>query len=104
MGMAISVLVNIVVLVFGVIAGTTLLAALPPNVVKALNYLLPALFGALFVQFTLIKPKLAPIAIGIALIATFFVRQGIIPSYVTTLASVFGTMFIGIALYKRKLI
>ena len=104
MGMAISVLVNIVVLVFGVIAGTTLLAALPPNVVKALNYLLPALFGALFVQFTLIKPKLAPIAIGIALIATFFVRQGIIPSYVTTLASVFGTMFIGLALYKRKLI
>lgn len=103
-GMAVSVLVNIVVLIFGVIAGTTLLAALPPNVVQALNYLLPALFGALFIQFTLTKPKLAPIAIAIALIATFFVRRGIIPSYVTTLASVFGTMFIGIALYKRKLI
>src|SRR5690554_1479463 len=59
-GMSVSVLVNIVILALGVFAGTTILASLPENVVQALNYLLPSLFGALFVQFALSKPKLAP--------------------------------------------
>lgn len=104
LGMAVSVIVNIVILAVGVLAGTTLLANLPPGALQALNYLLPALFGALFIQFTLAKPKLAPIAIAIALFSTVMVRQGIFPFYLPTLVSVFGTMFIGIALYKKKLL
>ncbi|MDW7671671.1 MAG: hypothetical protein SCK57_12555 [Bacillota bacterium] len=104
LGMAVSVIVNIVILALGVLAGTTLLANLPPAALQALNYLLPALFGALFIQFTLNKPKLAPIAITIALFATLMVRRGIFPFYLPTLVSVFGTMFIGIALYKKKLL
>lgn len=102
LGMAVSVIVNIVILAVGVLAGTTLLANLPPEALQALNYLLPALFGALFIQFTLSKPKLAPIAITIALFSTILVRQGIFPFYLPTLVSVFGTMFIGITLYKKK--
>lgn len=79
-------------------------AALPQNIVDAFNYLLPALFGALFIQFAVSKPKLAPIAIGLAIVLTLFVNRGMIPSYVTTLVSVFGTMFIGIAMHKKKMI
>lgn len=104
LGMAVSVVVNIVILALGVLAGTQILAALPENIVEAFNYLLPALFGALFVQFAVSKPKLAPIAIVIAIGLTLIVNQGLIPSFVTTLASVFGTMGIGIAMYKRKMI
>lgn len=104
LGMAVSVIVNIVILALGVLAGTQILAALPQNIVDAFNYLLPSLFGALFIQFAISKPKLAPIAIGIALILTLLVNQGIIPSFITTLVSVFGTMGIGIAMHKKKMI
>jgi branched-subunit amino acid transport protein len=102
--MSVSVLVNIVILALGVFAGTTILANLPENVVQALNYLLPSLFGALFVQFALSKPKLAPIALTLGLVFSLLVARGVVPFYTTTLVAVFGTMFIGIALYKKKLI
>lgn len=104
LGMSVSVLVNIVILALGVFAGTTILANLPENVVQSLNYLLPSLFGALFVQFALSKPKLAPIALTLGLMFSFLVARGVVPFYTTTLVAVFGTMFIGIALYKKKLI
>ena len=104
LGMAVSVIVNIILLALGVVAGTQILAALPQSIVEAFNFLLPSLFGALFIQFAVSKPKLAPIAIGIALILTLLVNQGIIPSFITTLVSVFGTMGIGIAMHKKNLI
>lgn len=100
LGMSVSVIVNIVILFIGVLAGTQLLAILPESVLNAFNYLLPALFGALFVQFAVAKPKLAPIALGIGLVLSYMVNQGFFPSYVTTLVSVFGTMGLGIAMYK----
>ena len=49
-GMGVSIIINIIILSVGVIAGSSILAMLPPSVTAALNYLLPALFGALFVQ------------------------------------------------------
>lgn len=50
-GMAVSVLINVSILTVGVILGSVVLSKLPPGVVGALNYLLPALFGALLMQF-----------------------------------------------------
>lgn len=104
LGMAVSVIVNVVILALGVLAGTQILASLPDSVVAAFNYLLPALFGALYIQFAVSKPKLAPIAIIIAIGLTLLVNQGLIPSYITTLVSVFGTMGIGISMHKKNMI
>lgn len=104
LGMAVSVLVNIVILSIGVLAGTRILEALPQSILDAFNYLLPSLFGALFIQFAVSKPKLAPIAIIIGLGLTLLVMNGFIPSFVTTLVSVFGTMALGIILYKKNLL
>ena len=50
-GMGVSIVINTAVLSVGVIAGQAVLSMLPATVVSALNYLLPALFGALLVQF-----------------------------------------------------
>lgn len=108
LGMAISIVVNIVILSMGVLAGTAILSKLPQSVINAFNYLLPSLFGAIFIQFALMKLKLAPIALGIALVLTFALKAGVfsflpgMPSYVVTLGSVFGTMAIGVSLYKKK--
>ena len=58
-GMGVSVIVNVVILSVGVIAGSSVLAMLPAEVTAALNYLLPALFGALYIQFAMKNIKLA---------------------------------------------
>lgn len=108
LGMAVSVIVNIVILAIGVFAGSAILSKLPEEVVKAFNYLLPSLFGAIFIQFSLMKLKLAPIALGIALVLTFALNAGVFsflpgrPTYIVTLGAVFGTIAIASALYKKK--
>lgn len=110
LGMATSVIVNIVILALGVFAGSAILSALPENVIAAFNYLLPSLFGAIFVQFALMKFKIAPIALSIALILTFALNAGIFsflpgrPTYIVTLGAVFGTIAISTVLYKKKLL
>lgn len=101
-GMAVSVVVNIVILAAGVFAGNAILSLLPDNVLSALNFLLPALFGALFVQFAIAKLKLAPIALAISIVLTILSQKGITPSFLTTLVAVFGTMAIGIFMEKGK--
>jgi len=110
LGMAVSVLVNIAILIVGVFAGTYILSVLPASVTSTLNYLLPALFGALFVQFALMKLQIAPIAMAIALILGYMVNSGVfsflpgMPSYVTTLGTVFGTIAISMTLHKKNII
>lgn len=110
LGMSTSVFVNIIVLTLGVLAGTSILGRLPESVVDAFDYLLPALFGAIFVQFAMKKMKLAPVALILALSLTLMLNAGVfsflpgMPSYVVTLGSVFGTIAIGVTLYKKKLI
>ena len=49
-GMATSIVINVSVLTIGVILGSSVLSAMPASVIEALNYLLPALFGALLMQ------------------------------------------------------
>jgi len=108
LGMAVSVLVNTLILTIGVLAGSTILARLPANVIDAFNYLLPSLFGAIFVQFALMKLKLAPIALGIALALTLAVNLGWFdflpgrPTYLITLGAVFGTIALAVAMHKRE--
>lgn len=108
LGMAVSVIVNVVLLSIGVFAGSAILARLPQNIIKTFDYLLPSLFGAIFVQFALMKLKLAPIALGIALTLTLAVNAGVFsflpgrPSYVVTLGAVFGTIAVAVALKKKK--
>ncbi len=86
----------------GDLAGTSLLTVLPENILNAFDYLLPALFGALFIQFAMAIPKLAPVALrlGLGLGFTYMVKKGFFPFYVTTLVCLFGTMFLGVTLYK----
>ncbi len=107
LGIAVSIVVNIVILSLGVFAGTGILDRLPENVLSAFNFLLPALFGAIFVQFALMKLKLAPIALIIAISLTLGVNAGLfdflpgMPGYIITLGSVFGTIGLAILIDKK---
>lgn len=103
LGMGVSVVINILVLTLGVILGSNVLAMLPASVVSSLNLILPALFGALFMQHAFAKRKLACIMCVIAL-AYCFANKGGLLSWLPA-ASSWGTLlcvFIGIGLSMPK--
>lgn len=108
LGISVSIVINIAILSAGVIGGQAILSAMPPIVTETLNYLLPALFGALFVQFAVKNLKLAPIALAIGLFFNIGLKMGIfnfLPSasnWLGTLGTIFLTLAIGIAMHKKS--
>ncbi|MDL2314365.1 hypothetical protein LJC36_05230 [Desulfovibrio sp. OttesenSCG-928-C14] len=104
LGISVSIVVNITILTIGIIAGAKVLQALPPSVNSALQLLLPALFGAIFVQFAMAKLRLAPIVLAICLLLTLGVKAGIVPGYLSTLLAVFASIAIAVLMYKKKII
>lgn len=54
---AVSIFISVTVLTLVAIVGNVLLSILPPVVVNALNYLLPALYGAMCMQRVMLDPK-----------------------------------------------
>ncbi|EPZ55622.1 putative membrane protein [[Clostridium] sordellii ATCC 9714] len=61
-GIAVSIIVNIIILSVGVVFGQAILSVLPPQVTSAFDLILPALFGAVFGQFAIMKPKFAAVS------------------------------------------
>lgn len=107
-GMGVSIIINVVILSVGVIGGQAILSALPAEVTVALNYLLPALFGALFVQFAMKSLKLSGIVLVLACILYVAINSGVfnfIPgasNWLGTLVCVFGAIAINILMNKGK--
>ena len=107
-GMGVSIIINTVILTVGVIGGQAILSALPASVTSALNYLLPALFGALFVQFGIKNLKLSGIVLVLACILYVGINAGIfnfIPgasNWLGTLVCVFGAIALNMLLNSKK--
>lgn len=104
LGMAVSIIVNVIILAAGIFAGAQVLQQLPAFVINALQLLLPALFGAIFVQFAMSKLKLAPIVLALCLLLAIGVRKGIVPGFASTLIAVFASIAIAIFFYKKNII
>lgn len=108
LGMAISIIINVSVLTIGVILGSSILARLPQSVVGALNYLLPALFGALLVQFGMKAKSLTLFILIVAILINIGLGAGIFAwlpganNYLGILASVFLAIAVTVATYKKK--
>ncbi len=107
-GMAVSIVINVSVLTVGVILGSSILAMLPAEITAALNYLLPALFGALLVQFG-IKSKSHTLCILVfAVLINIGLKGGIFnwlpgaSNYLGILTSVFLSIAVAIATYNKK--
>lgn len=106
LGMAISVIINISVLTIGIILGSSILSKLPPTITDSLKYLLPALFGALLMQFGLKSKSLTVMVfvfaflLNLALSAGWFVWLPGANNYLAILSSVFLSILI--ALYTQK--
>lgn len=74
---ATSVIMKFVIVFFISIAGAWLLTVLPAGFITCLTYLLPALFGAMWMQWAITDVKLGAILLVIALITNFLYRNGL---------------------------
>ena len=105
-GIGVSVNVNIVILTIGAVGSNVILGLLPEAVTSALNFLLPALFGAVFGQFAVSRPKLAVVSILIVFAINWLNNNGFLGGFagsVVILVSVFGSIFAGRFIYKKEL-
>ena len=103
LGMAVSIIINVSVLTIGAILGTSVLALLPESIKAALNYLLPALFGALLVQFGMKMVKHSVIMVVVAFALYFAIGIGVFnwlpgaSNWLGTLGCVFISIAVGIS-------
>lgn len=108
LGMAISIVINVSVLTIGVILGSSILAMLPESVTAALNYLLPALFGALLVQFGMSHKVHAVGILVFAFLINVLLQMGVFKwlpganNYLGILTSVFLSIVVMILTYNKK--
>ncbi|MCB7302842.1 hypothetical protein NE683_00605 [Bariatricus massiliensis] len=106
-GMAVSIVINVAVLTIGAILGSSVLSLLPEAVKSALNYLLPALFGALLIQFGLKMKKHSLVMVIIALVLYTAIGMGVFnwlpgaSNWLGTLGCVFLSIAIGFATMKN---
>ena len=107
-GMGVSIVINTLVLTIGVIAGSSILSMLPASVVGALNYLLPALFGALLVQFGMKNKSHTVLMLVIGIILNIAINGGVFSwlpganNYLSTLVCVFSSIAIMMVVSKKK--
>lgn len=100
LGMAGSIITNIIVVTIAAFAGKTLFNYFPPIVIESLDYVLPAIFGALFSLFAVKYPKYGVFGIGIAAFLLGIVK--VIPTFLLVPLCVFSTIGFSIFSNKRK--
>ena len=95
-----SIITTIAFVCVGAVAGTVILEVLPESALNAVkSYVVPAVFGALMVTFSIKFPRIIPVAIGVPLLLRLFASD-IIPGYWFILFTIVAT--IGSALYMYR--
>lgn len=108
LGMAISIIINVSVLTIGVILGSSILSKLPASFTDALNYLLPALFGALLMQFAMNQRKLGITMVVFAILMNVALNAGLFSwlpgasNYLGTLSCVFVSIALSLFVFNKK--
>lgn len=102
MGIAGSIVTNVTILTIFVVFGYQILGVLPRTVKNAIsNLILPALFGAVLMQFVVKKPRIALYALPLVLLVRKFVP---LPGWGYILIAVFGNMVISKFAYRAKFV
>lgn len=102
LGIAGSVITSTLILTVFILFGNAILGVLPEEIKNALSTLiLPALFGALVVEFAAKRPKILIYALPLVLILKVV---GVLPSWLVTMAAVFVNILISRLAYKKGFI
>lgn len=102
-GMGISIWIGAIFLILSIIAGESLISALPPSLLSMLNLIIPALFGGVFIQFAIKSPKAAIFALlisfGMITLVEYIPGK---PSFLVIIVSVFSTIYYAKQLLSKK--
>lgn len=102
LGITGSVITNLIGVTLAAFIGMSIIEIMPDFVIHAFrNYTAPAIFGAVFGQFSMRYPKLAPFGIGIPLFLSVIFGA---PAWIKILGAVFGTILVGKLLFDREYI
>lgn len=99
LGIAGSIITNVIVVTIAAIAGNSIMQILPPVVIKAFDYVLPSIFGSMFAMFAVKYPKYGAFAIGLTLFLLGVVK--VLPVYVLIPVCVFSTIAFATRSYKK---
>lgn len=98
-GVVASTIVNTTFLIIMVVVGSALLVLLPESVQSILTYILPALFGAIFIQFALMSWQAAVGSLVVSvLILTVF--SNIIPGNYQAFVAVVASIVLNVAIAR----
>ncbi|WZL73237.1 hypothetical protein QBE52_00420 [Clostridiaceae bacterium 35-E11] len=100
LGIAGSIITNLIVVTIAAIAGNTLFGYFPPAVVQAFDFVLPAIFGALFSMFAVKYPVYGVFAIAVGLFLLGVVK--VLPVWLVIPICIFSTIIFATNTYKRK--
>jgi predicted branched-subunit amino acid permease len=98
-GVVASVIVNTTFLIILVVAGSNIIKLLPASIITSLNYIVPALFGAIFAQFALMNYKAAVIALAVGLV---IINIAFLPSFLKTFITIIMVIVINVLLNKMQ--
>lgn len=100
LGIAGSIITNLIVVTIAALAGNVLIPYFPPVVMKAFDYVLPAIFGALFSLFAVKYPKYG--IFGMAISAFLVIVIGVLPTWLVVPLCSFTTIGYAIYSYRHK--
>jgi hypothetical protein len=89
-GIAGSIITNLIVVTIAAVAGNILFKYFPPAIVKAFDYVLPSIFGALFAMYAIKFPKYGVFAIAVGMLVMGVIKG--IPAFVIIPICVFSTI------------
>jgi len=98
LGIAGSIVSNLIIVTLTAIFGQYLIKALPATVLEAFDFVLPSVFGAMFAMFAEKHPKYGAFAMGLVLVLLLGFKS--VPVWIVIPAAVFGT--IALAVYSTK--
>lgn len=102
MGIAGSIITSVGILTIFIFFGTVIMSFVPDELKQVLSSLiLPSLYGALLVQFSIKRPKILLYALPIVLLVKKFAG---LPNWAVTMIAVFGNLIITRILYKKGII
>ncbi len=100
LGIAGSIITNLIVVTIAALAGNALIEFFPPVIMEAFTFVLPAIFGALFAMFAVKYPKYGTFAIIVAAFLLVIVK--VIPTWLVVPMCVFSTIGFSVYSYKSK--
>ncbi|SCZ78572.1 hypothetical protein [Acidaminobacter hydrogenoformans] len=100
LGIAGSIITNLIVVTIAAVAGNQLFSYFPPAVVDAFAFVLPGIFGSMFAMFALKHPRYGAFALSLVLIMLGIIK--VLPVYVVIPVSVFSTIAFAVTGYKMK--